>query len=370
MAEQLDLSSIFTATDGLLEKPIPYYSSLEQRKQLPITVLFGGDSSERPGSIQSGLTVTSLLRGAGYATVNLFDVTDKTVRTLAEKNRPFGVAFMTMHGGTGEDGTLQGMLDMLGIPYTGSGIAASAVSADKVLFNKFVQGLRYNAPSQIVFKEISEIENLDITFPIVLKPAKQGCSYGVFYVENKEELLRHVPFSQRFSESVILEEYIPGREVSVGLYEDPHSNTPHVLPIAELKLKRPIQDFESKICSEEQESLVETIIPAKLEPALESALVAICANIFLKLNCRGYVRMDFRIADSGEIFVLENNTIPGMLDINESDFPKMLIAGGIALNNFVDLMVEAALLNYEERHAKKGPPSKKEMMEYLGLKSR
>lgn len=348
-----------------LENPAPLFSP-EQRRQLPISVLFGGNSSERPGSIKSSITVANLLQQAGYEHVDRVDITDQTVRALAE-NRPFGVAFMTMHGGAGEDGTLQGLLEMLDIPYTGSGIAASAISADKVLFSNFVRGLGYKTANQIVVSRASELEGLDMTFPKVIKPATQGCSYGVFFVKDRAELLEKAAFSEQFSGRMAIEDYIPGREVSVGLFEDPHTGVPHVLPISEIFLKRPIQDFESKIAG--GEALMETVIPAQLEPQLQGAIETICADIFTKLNCKGYVRMDLRIADNGDIYVLENNSSPGMLNMQESDFPKMLIAGGVNPPEFADLMVEAALLNYQERHAKKAP-SKKEMVEYLGLQAK
>lgn len=337
----------------------------EQRRELPVTVLFGGNSSERPGSIKSSNTVARLLRQSGYTHVDQLDITTDSVRDLAV-NRPFGVAFMTMHGGYGEDGTLQGLLEMLDIPYTGSGVAASSISADKVLFNRFVRGLGYNTADQLVVHSAHELGNLDISYPKVLKPATQGCSYGVFFVRDRDELLERAAFTEQFSDRMVVEDYIPGRELTVGVFEDPHSQRPHVLPITENILAREILDFEAKI--QGGEHLYEVVVPAELDSSTRSRIEEACADVFQQLNCKGYVRMDLRLTDKGDIYFLENNTSPGMLSLEESDFPKMLHAGGIDPTEFVDLMVEASLSNYQAQHRNKGRvPSKQEMVQYLGL---
>ncbi len=340
--------------------------SLERRKQSPVTVFYGGNSSERAGSILSGQTVSNFLKQAGYSQVEGFDITPETIRELPDKEA-VGVAFMTLHGGFGEDGTLQGMLEMLDIPYTGCGVAASAVSADKVLFNSFVRSLGYKTPDQIVLTDIKDLSRFNLDYPVVIKPATQGCSYGVFFVNREEELKERAVFTQKFSDRMVIEKYIPGRELSVGLFEDPYTGSPHVLPISENILQRPIQDFETKYPGGEH--LIKTVIPAQLEPNIQTAIENICADIFKKLNCRGYVRMDLRLTANGDIFLLENNTSPGMLNPQESDFPKMLTIGGIDLANFVDLMIQAALINYyAKKKAQKELPGEKEMVDYLGIK--
>lgn len=345
---------------------IPIFSP-EQRRELPVTVFFGGNSSERPGSIKSSLTVANLLKQSGYTNVDRMDITTESAGSLAA-NRPFGVAFMTMHGGYGEDGTLQGLLEMLDIPYTGSGIAASAISADKVLFSRFVRGLGYNTANQIVVVNANDLENLDMNFPKVIKPATSGCSYGIFFVKDRTELLDRAAFTVQFSDRMLVEDYIEGRELTVGLFEDPRSKKPHVLPIVEYNLEREIQDFETK--SVEGRHLYKTIIPAELNSTIRDKITAVCTDIFQQLNCRSYVRMDLRLTSNGEIYVLENNTSPGMLSMEESDFPRMLQAGGIDPLDFVDLMIETSLLNHRAKHSKYDQvPSEKEMRRYLGLRS-
>lgn len=340
--------------------------SVERRKDLPITVFYGGNSSERAGSLLSGQTVSGLLKQAGYLHVETFDITPKTICTLPDR-KTVGVAFMTLHGGFGEDGTLQGLLEMLNIPYTGCGVAASAISADKVLFSRFVRSLGYKTPNQIIVSNEEDIDSLDLDFPKVIKPANTGCSYGVFYVEDRTDLIKRAAFTRRFSDRMVIEDYIEGRELSIGIFENPHKRKPQVLPIVELILKRKIQDFETKYPGGEH--LIETIIPAQLRTDIQDEIEATCADIFQQLNCRGYSRMDLKVTNSGTIYWLENNTNPGMISLEESDFPKMLSMGGIDLPDFVDLMVESALLNHlRKQKVAQEIPGEKEMVEYLGIR--
>jgi D-alanine--D-alanine ligase len=131
------------------------------------------------------------------------------------------VAFNALHGGFGEDGTIQSFLDVHGIPYTGSDLGASAISGDKYLFKQFVISLGYNAPKGILIQDINELEHISLSFPLVIKPLKQGCSYGVFLVHNYDELVEKLPFSFQFGDLLLLEEYIEGREFTIGVINNP-----------------------------------------------------------------------------------------------------------------------------------------------------
>ncbi len=364
MVEHLDSGRSQTFFDVFLDgKPLPL--SPERRRELPINVVCGGDSSERPGSIKSGFTVAALLHQAGYARVQTVDVRRDSLHLLAARESA-GVAFVTLHGGYGEDGTLQGMLEMLDIPYTGSGVAASAVSADKALFSRFVRGLGYNAPRQDVVGSVEVLEAIDMIFPKVIKPASSGCSYGIFFSTNKDELMRQARITAEFGSRIIVEDYIPGREVTVGLLEDPNGGQPVILPLCENRLVRPILDFEAKI--QGGEHLYEVELPAQLDPLTRDSIATAASHIFRELGCRGYVRMDIRLRDDGTFFFIENNTNPGLLSVDESDFPKMLVAGGIDPAKFVDMMIEASLRNYQSKHdpRRMNMPSKREMLGFLG----
>ncbi|KUK84273.1 MAG: D-alanine--D-alanine ligase [Microgenomates bacterium 39_6] len=335
---------------------------IKKRKELKIFVLCGGDSSERPGSLLSGKTILELLKNAGYRNVGPFDVTTKNFLKLV-KNKP-DLVFLTLHGGYGENGILQGFLELIKVPYTGSGLLASAISANKIYFNRFVSSLGYPTPKQTIIKSLADIDSLKIDFPRVIKPATQGCSYGVFYVENVKELKERARFSVRFSDSLIIEEYIKGRELTVGIFENRKGN-PVILPIAETILKRKILDYEAKYPGGEH--LYQTVIPAKLKAKTERKIKQMCSTIFKALDCHGYVRMDIRLGNNGNIYIIENNTLPGMISVEESDFPKMLKIGGYRLEDFVDETILSTLINWNKRF-KEEAPNELEMVNYLGLK--
>src|SRR3989338_1001276 len=351
-----------------LPGPNPYDEGMrlspERRKDLPITVLYGGISSERPGSIRFSQTVADLLTRSGYSHVQRVDITPESVLSLANRDA-IGVAFMTLHGGFGEDGTLQVLLEMLDIPYTGCGVAASAISADKVLFSRFVRALGYKSAGQIVVNNAQELEGMTMEYPKVIKPATQGCSYGVFFVKDRKELLHRADFTQQFSDRMVVEDYVDGRELTVGIFEDSRLGKPRILPITENILAREILDYETKYPGGEH--LYQVVLPAQIDPSVQEEIETTCVDIFKQLDCRGYVRMDLRLTKDGDIYIIENNTSPGMLNLEESVFPKMLKAGGVEPSEFVDLMVEAALLHHQNKRDS-APPSSTEMLEYLGLK--
>jgi len=336
---------------------------INNRKKLRIHVLYGGNSAERPGSILSGKTIESTLRRAGYENVTRYDITSDSVFSLVS-NKP-DLAFLTFHGGMGEDGTLQALLELLRVPYTSSGVSASAISADKVLFNRFVTSLGYNAPDQFLISSINKLEEKDWEYPLIIKPVKQGCSYGVFLVQNLDELKERANFSLQFDGRIVVEKYIEGREFSVGIFEYPKTKHPIILPISETKLSKGILDFETKYPGGEH--LYKTIIPAELSVEEREQLEDMCKNVFTKLDCRGYVRMDLRLDVKGQFYFLENNTIPGILSPTESDIPKMLNVMGISLEKFVDMIAESTLIHhYQKKNV--NVPSEKEMVKYLGLK--
>jgi len=337
--------------------------SPERRKQTPVTVIYGGNSSERAGSMLSGQTAMNLLIQAGYAHVQGYDLTSETLRALPPPSE-IGVAFLTLHGGAGEDGTVQGYLNMLGIPHTGCDVAASAICQDKAVFSSLVSSYGYNTPGQTVVPKNVDITQMNFNFPVVGKPRNGGCSYGVFLAQNMEELVSNYDFTRKFGDMVV-EDFIPGREFSIGIFEDPKTGKPHVLPIVEVILHKGIQDFETKYPGGEE--LYEEILPAVLDPDVQHTIEAACADIFTRLGCRGYSRMDFRMAPDGTIYWLENNTSPGLIG-EESDFPKMLVAGGVTLPDFADMMVEAALIHYREaKEEMANLPGEVEMCAYLGI---
>ena len=336
---------------------------MQVQKNLKIVVVYGGNSSERPGSIMSGRTIIQLLRDAGYTNVTGIDLTPNNIHKLINAKPDF--VFIALHGPFGEDGRLQGLLESIDIPHSTSSVSACAISQNKALFNKFVKSLGFKAPNQISINSINELKSLKLNFPKVIKPASQGCSYGVFYVKDKIELLEKAKFSLKFDENILIEDYIPGRELSIGIFEDINEGSPHVLPIVEFSLKHKIYDYETKYPG--GEDLYKTILPAKMETSLKKKIKRICKEIFVKLGCHGFIRMDARLTTNNELFILENNIIPGMLNLEESDFPKLLKAGGVKYTDFIDSIILSSMQNYQKEH-RKAIPSEKEMVKYLGLK--
>jgi D-alanine-D-alanine ligase len=331
---------------------------------LRVDVLCGGDSSEREGSLQSGETMYQSLKRSGFANTRLRDITYNNLATLCE-DRP-DVAFLAFHGGYGEDGKIQALLELFDIAYTGSGVAASAISMDKHLFSRFVSSLGYKVADQVVIEGLGSPDISRIRYPAVIKPATQGCSYGVFYVESLEELRDHFPFASRFSDRIIVEEYIEGREFTVGIFDDPDLGQARVAPIEETIIHggKKIQDYEVKY--NEEERYIVCQLPAKLSLEEESKIGSICLDIYQRLGCSGFSRMDVRLTPLGEVYVLENNTCPGMLNMVESDFPKMLKAMDIPLESFVEKMVEQAMQLHTKRKSQV-LPSIDEMVRYMGL---
>jgi len=336
----------------------------DDKQGMRVDVLCGGNSSEREGSLQSGETLLQSLRRSGFASSRLRDITYNNLTSLCD-DRP-DVAFLAFHGGYGEDGKIQALLELLDIAYTGSGVAASAISMDKYLFSRFVSSLGYNVPRQTVVEGLCTPSTQEIRYPAVIKPVNQGCSYGVFYVTSPAELEEHIGFARKFSDRVLIEEYIEGREFTAGIFDDPDLGQARVAPILETIIKggKKIQDYEVKY--NEEERFVESRLPAELSLEDESGIKSVCQDIYVKLGCSGFCRMDFRLTNLGEIYVLENNTCPGMLNLVESDFPKMLMSMGISMESFVEKMVERAMQSRNKRNSLAAPDAR-EMVRYLGL---
>ncbi len=326
-------------------------------KNLSISVVTGGEASERPGSLQSGETMKQALRAAGFRKVETFDLTKHSFPEMVRSG--VELAYLALHGGYGENGALQGALELLDMPYTGPGVGASAISSDKSLFNAFVRSAGYLAPAQHTLSSMEDLDRpIPVRFPAVVKPSTQGCSYGVFLVDSLEDLRKKAAFSFEFGRVLVLEEFIDGREITVGVFADPDSDGPRVLPIAETVLYgKKIIDFEVK--APQGEKFYETVIPSSLSEALREKVVSACRDIFVKLGCKGHVRFDIRIDAEERLFFLENNTSPGMLNPHDSDFPKMLLADGISLAEFADKMVRDAIRDFNGRQ--KTVPSGHEM---------
>lgn len=303
-----------------------------------VLVLMGGTSEEREVSLRSGQAVSQALQEKGYEVESL----DFNPRVLGdiEKIKP-DVVFIALHGKNGEDGTVQGYLELLGIPYTGSGVAASAIGMDKVLTKKILcyEGLP-TAEFEVILKsgftpETFTADSLIERFglPVVVKPPTQGSSVGTTIVRNKEDLMPAVEKALAFGEEVLIERFIAGTELTVAIIGN---DEPLVLPVIEITAQNEYYDYESKYTP----GMSAHIIPARIPAEAGKMIEGIARKAYRALKCRGFSRIDFIIDQNGNPYILENNTIPGMTAT--SLIPDAARAAGISFPELVDKIVKMA----------------------------
>jgi D-alanine-D-alanine ligase len=251
------------------------------------------------------------------------------------------LVFIALHGGDGEDGTLQAVLDLAGIPYTGSGMMASAVSMDKSLTKRIFRDAAIPTPEwfELTAPEDpvapwrpgigqAEIERLG-GYPVIVKPNDQGSSVGISIARGPAELLPAVESARRFSRIVVVESFIEGREVTVSVLDD------RAFPVVEIIPEGAFYDYERKYTS----GASRYIVPADLPPETTERLTTLAIDACRVLRCRGIARVDFRLASDGTPYCLEVNTVPGMTET--SLVPKAAAAAGISYRDLVRAIVDA-----------------------------
>jgi D-alanine-D-alanine ligase len=293
-----------------------------------IGVLMGGLSAEREVSLKSGAGVHKALQERGYDAVAI-DVG----RDLAQRLRDERIqaAFVCLHGRYGEDGAVQGLLELLGIPYTGSGVLASALAMDKIFAKKiFASSGLTIAPYQVVQQgENYSPASLPFPLPVVVKPAREGSSVGVSIVKTAAALPAALELAFSHDRQVLVEAYVKGREIQVGILDE------RALGAIEIVPKNEFYDFEAKYT----DGMATHIMPAPLPPAEYEKLLRLGELAHCSLGCSGYSRVDFIVTDQGEAYILEVNTLPGMTPL--SLLPEIAQYGGV---NFAEL-VERILLS-------------------------
>jgi D-alanine-D-alanine ligase len=332
---------------------------------MKIAVLFGGTSAERDVSIASGSQVIAALRSAGHEVLAIdpaigpirpedeanalnpkvaakppdrtklgaMRIVDLRPILLDPANGPFDVVFIALHGSFGEDGRLQAILDVTGLPYTGSGLLGSALAMDKDIAKKLFE--RAGVPTAAWLMAPASVEAVEsaIGFPAVVKPSKQGSTVGLTIVRAAESLAEAIDEAYRFDDEVMIERFVAGRELTVPVLGT------RALPVGEIISRNEIFDYESKY----QPGGAEEIFPADL-PATVTAEVqrlAVLAHRTLKLG--GYSRIDFRLDPEGRLWCLEANTAPGMTAA--SLYPRGAAAAGM---KFADLCERICMLALEE----------------------
>ncbi len=328
---------------------------------LRIAVLMGGTSSERDVSLASGIRITEALRARGHEVVAVDTVSgilssgdeqklmaggvvktsppdtkalvrmnaamQGTLRSLPQAD----VLFLALHGGQGEDGTLQALLDLTGVPYTGSGHLASALAMDKDLSKHLFRAAGVPTADWLMAPATAEQVSKTLGFPVIVKPSKQGSTVGLSIVRTPEELQPAIDEAFEHDDEVMIEQFIAGRELTVGVLGD------QTLPVGEIIAKHEIYDYECKYTP----GMAVEEFPAKLTQEETATVQRLARLAFDALKLRGYARIDFRMATDGTFYCLEANTLPGMTQT--SLIPQAAAAAGISFPELCDRIVQLAL---------------------------
>ncbi|AGB41701.1 D-alanine--D-alanine ligase [Halobacteroides halobius DSM 5150] len=306
-----------------------------------IAVIRGGKSKEREVSLKTGKAILAALKKQGFQTIDLDPANDDLYQALSAEK--IDVAFIALHGRFGEDGTIQGLLELKGIPYTGSGVLASSLAMDKVTSKRLFKQIEVTTPQFISvskkdFKEEDEQLKSDIRkelkLPVVIKPALEGSSIGLSIVEEEEKLIDSIENAFKYDREVLIEEYIPGREITVGLLGD---EDPMVLPIIEIMPQEGVYDFEAKYTK----GMTKFDVPANLNEQVYNQAQQLALQAHQVLKCSGVSRVDLRVTPQGKPYVLEVNTIPGMTET--SLLPQAAAAIGIDFQELVVRILKLAL---------------------------
>jgi D-alanine-D-alanine ligase len=296
-----------------------------------VGVLMGGLSAEREVSLKSGAAVHKALLASGYDAVAIDVDRDLAGRLAAEEVE---VAFICLHGRYGEDGAVQGLLELLGIPYTGSGVLASALAMDKIFAKKVFAASGLTITPYAVFSRGAEAApaGLPFSLPVVVKPSREGSSVGVTIVKQAGDLAAAMAEAFRYDREILVEEYVKGREIQVGILDGRAIGAIEIVP------KNEFYDFEAKYT----DGMATHILPAPLPPAQYEALLLEGEKAHHCLGCSGYSRVDFIVTPAGTAYVLEVNTLPGMTAL--SLLPEIAQGAGISFGELVERILLSAAL--------------------------
>lgn len=305
-----------------------------KRKFNNVVVLMGGKSQERDISLVSGASVADALKKRNYKVTQcvLNSIDEITIKEDISKLNPDAV-FVAMHGGAGEDGRIQSTLEKLKVPYTGSGPEASFNAMNKVISKKIFKENGIITADYITVGDLEHelLLNFD-GFPCVVKPVSQGSSVGLSIVKFQDELNAAVKEALKHDIQVIIANYIPGREVTVGILD----NEP--LPVLEIIPRRDFYDFQAKYDDE----LTEYIVPAEIENDLAEAMQAMAKKAHNVLGCNYFSRVDLRLSSDKKPYVLEVNTIPGLT--SHSLLPKAALAAGYDFCDLCEKILNSAAI--------------------------
>ncbi|HET7615293.1 MAG TPA: D-alanine--D-alanine ligase [Gemmatimonadaceae bacterium] len=331
---------------------------------MKITVLMGGTSSERNVSLASGTRIAQALRERGHDVIALdpargvisareeeelrsskVGTEPPTLESLSKfaegtflpnltsmkEIKGADVVFLGLHGGQGEDGTIQALLDMAHVRYTGSGHLASALAMDKDLAKRLFRAADVNTADWLMAPaSIEQVEGI-LGLPVVVKPSKQGSTVGLSVVKKRSDLAKAIEEASKYDDEVMIERFVPGRELTVGVLGD------IALPVGEIISKHEIYDYECKYTA----GMATEEFPAKISPEATERIQQQALAAFRALKLGGCARIDFRLTSEGEFYCLEANTLPGMTQF--SLIPQGAAAMGISFPELCERIVRLAL---------------------------
>jgi D-alanine-D-alanine ligase len=303
-------------------------------KDRRIGVLMGGLSVEREVSLRSGTGISAALRSLGYTVVDIDVQRDVAERLRAERVE---VAFIALHGRYGEDGCIQGLLESMFIPYTGSGILASAAGMEKVFAKQVFLAHGIPTPPYRSFDTVehalSGLESLPFPFPLVVKPSGEGSSVGVHICRTEDGYPAAVEDAGRLAGTILVEQFVPGREVQGAVLDDAALGAIEIVPAHEF------YDYEAKYSSE---SGTKYLFPAPLPPQQYARVNEVCLAAHRALGCSGATRSDVIVTPEGDVQLLELNTLPGMTPL--SLLPKIAAGRGIDFPQLCERLLLGASL--------------------------
>lgn len=330
-------------------------------KKLKVLLILGGTSPEREVSKSTGKSVYQALTNLNYDVVLLdpayginqpFEIEDyfseEDFAEISNENyldavnlispSEINVAFLALHGKYGEDGTIQSVLELKGIKYTGSKVLSSALAMDKIMSKILLEDYKIPTPEYFHFKkdefttdEVNEKIEKAFKYPAVVKPNDQGSTVGLTICKSSDQLHEAIRLAFEYSDRILVEEYIPGRELTVAVLDD------KALPVLEIRPKHGIYDYECKYTSGMSEYIVPAEIPDDISEKMKDLAVLACRS----LRCEVYARVDFRLSPDNKIYVLEVNTLPGMTSL--SLVPKMAKALNISFEQLVDKIISLSV---------------------------
>lgn len=304
---------------------------MKRMRPLRVLVLKGGWSAERPVSLKSGEAVEKALSEAGYRTSSLDPADPGFVSTMIKKRRAIDVVFNALHGAGGEDGRIQGFLEVLELPYTGSGVMASAICMNKNVAKELftVHGIptpRYQIAVQ------GQPVKVDMKGPVVVKPCEGGSTIGVTVVRQEKALAAALRLAWRYDAEALIEEYIPGQELTVSVLNG------QALPVMEIVPANDFYDFEAKYTPGMSQHLIPPLVSTRIQ--VEAQRMAVRAH--RALRCAGATRTDFRVHGKTKgLFAMEVNTSPGCTAT--SLLPEAARAAGVSFPQLVGQLVEEAM---------------------------